>query len=653
VRLAPILVVLSLTAALPVTAQSPVGAHRLTARTPAGAEADVTLRVEPGDGAGYRVERRVTWADGSPGGVYVGTATREGDRLVVTYAEAIGLSGALGGDDAGPALPGEYALTAAGLEGWSEGHDRGGAVVRFTETPAPPAPDGGSAAPPDAPGSALPELSGELVLEAPRPGVYVAGQRTPAAVVPADARLEVSGPARLDGRELVLEAPGVVALTARYGEEAVRVELDVVAAEVAEVVVLDALPIADAEPPHWAAPTGDEGEPAWEPAAIVRGRPLRLAVTLEAPRELTRPARVRLRGAADGVELAGEGRIAGASDGATIEVQSAGPLHPGVAVNALDVRWRVGEAPAGETALRVYTAVGPAVVNPLPRYSSEPDGRRVATRLHYELVCTWADGAREHVASGPESICERIDNAFRHHVHWVDYGEDGEHAPPIPHYPRTKPSWFFGAWDAATDPPSNYDDLPGQVVAGVREGSRIFYPPLSPGLGLTWRHQYFHYRNNFGWWLLDNPDYTGGRCNQQASMICDLFGTIGIEATVYYVERTGKGRASGRFMRRYYKPPDWSKYWNFHGMARARLGDGSYWIYDGSGSSPPRINGSEEDLFGLGGEVVERWSGWTYDGGLLKDGDPVPPSDRPTRYVGPDGALEPGAWRGVPLQPGE
>jgi len=290
----------------------------------------------------------------------------------------------------------------------------------------------------------------------------------------------------------------------------------------------------------------------------------------------------------------------------------------------------------GRTPLRVYPVLAPARDNPLPRYSSEPPGRRVATELHLELACGWADGATANVADGSDSVPYQLDNRVRHHVAWEDYGDDGEHAPVIPHYPEGARS------------PRNYDDLRGSVSRGQRSVSPLYYPPLEPDEDYE---RYRNYRNNFGWWVLDNPRYTGGRCNQQASLICDVFGTVGIEAHVYYIERWGRGKRSGRGMRRFYKSSRSSKSWNFHGVVRATLGDGSRWIYDGSGSWPPRrINGSEEELFKVPeGTFVDHWNPWKYDDTRR----PVPEDDRPTRYVGQSGAVGPGDWRGVPIQPGE
>src|SRR5690606_12042879 len=92
------------------------------------------------------------------------------------------------------------------------------------------------------------------------------------------------------------------------------------------------------------------------------------------------------------------------------------------------------------------------------------------------------------------------------------------------------------AYAPGSAPPENYGDLPGRVSRGQRPVSSLYYPPLE----VTKPYEpYSHYQNNFGWQLLDNPTHTGGRCNQQASLFCEILGVLGIEAEVYYLQRVG------------------------------------------------------------------------------------------------------------------
>ena len=151
--------------------------------------------------------------------------------------------------------------------------------------------------------------------------------------------------------------------------------------------------------------------------------------------------------------------------------------------------------------------------------------------------------------------------------------------------------------------------------------------------------------------MLENPQYTGGRCNQQASLVADMFGTAGVPATVFYIERKGMGRETGKTMLRYFVSAESGKSWNFHGVAQVTLPDGRPWLYDGSGSRPPeRINGSPDEVLRNDGPFVKYWKGyWKY----YDSKEVVPETDWPTEYIGKTGRLEKGQWKGVPLQEGE
>lgn len=479
----------------------------------------------------------------------------------------------------------------------------------------------------------------------PDGGTYLVGQLVPVRFRPSDAGLEVlEGAAAITSNEagtfVRLEGPGKVVIRATRGgdETSAPSELTVVTAEPIEVTVADTIALEDAPPPHFARARGAAaGTHTWEPAAILKDRPLRLQVVLELGAALTRPTRARLVGTQGDLRLAGEVRLQGT--GASVVLASEGPLTDSVAVNALDLAWTLQPLPEGEvdpegvavaigtTPLRVYTLYRAPVDNPMPRYApSSRQGLPLRTKLHMELACAWAEGASQNVGGGPESIAYKIDNNYRNHVAWVDYGPDGEWAPPVPHYPK------------GTPPPLNYDDLEGYVFRGHRAQSYVYYPSADDPKPYA---DYRYYANNFGWWVLDNPTHTGGRCNQQASLICDVLGTVGIRAEVYYIERTAVGARSGRPLRRYYKSSRSTSVWNFHGQAEVQLEDGTRWLYDGTGSRPPdRINGRVDRLMAIPGPYIDYWQIPRYDdrqgGGWF-----APMWDWPD------------TWSGVPIQPGE
>ena len=177
----------------------------------------------------------------------------------------------------------------------------------------------------------------------------------------------------------------------------------------------------------------------------------------------------------------------------------------------------------------------------------------------------------------------------------------------------------------------NYRDLPSDWSvrsSGERGVSSLYYPPLEPKKPYE---EYENYRNNFGWNLVDNPTHTGGRCNQQASLVCDIVGTLGIKAQVHYLERTGRGKRTGRPVRNYFYAAGGSGPWNFHGIVRATMADGSEWLYDGSFSSPPnRLNGERAWAEAPGGPFLQKWGPWYYE----DYGGQVPADDVPTKWDG-------------------
>ncbi len=473
-------------------------------------------------------------------------------------------------------------------------------------------------------------LDTDLRILQPSPGVYLAGQqiRLEAAGTSPDKVQVVSGNAEISGRMLTLTGPGEIRIQIKSGDKiSLPVDFEAVQAEITRVTVLDTITIADAKPPHLKREFGAEAEDhEWEPAAILQDSQLRLRITLQAEKNLTAPAKVRIVGSEADFEIEEEVVVQSLQSGQEVELISSEALTDSIQVNTLDLEWALGpnkgQVKANMTPLRVYTVYAQPVDNPLPRYGpSQRQGHPLNTKLHFELVCTWAQGATKNIGNGNDSIGFKIDNAMRHHVAWKDYKNN---VPKIPHYPE------------GTAPPLNYSKIPGYVSGGRRPVSSLYYPSQGATAEVE---QYEHYRNNFGWWVLDNPIYAGGRCNQQASLICDLVGTIGMEAEVYYIERVGRGTISGRPVRRYYRSSRSAKSWNFHGQAKVKMADGTFWLYDGSGSSPPqRINGKVEELMAVPGPYIRYWEAWRYE-----DGDRrfAPTNDWPT------------TWRGVPIMENE
>lgn len=641
------------------------------------AEAQVLLR-RSADGS-YEVARAWTFtASGQPGPALAGSATvdqvrtrpaREGStawthrvRLQVELRRVAGAADRL------DALFGGAPLSAERYTGIYWVYDHGASLAGRVRLPGP---DGGStvlyetgersgdldddaplssddaadASGEEAAADASEDADGGPRLLFPDRGTYLVGQLVPVRFRPRDAGLEVlEGAAAITSSEagtfVRLDGPGKVVLRVTRGgdETSAPSELTVVTAEPIEVTVADTIALEDAPPPHFARARGAAaGAHAWEPAAILKDRPLRLQVVLELGAALSRPTRARLVGAHGDLRLAGEVRLQGS--GASVVLASEGPLTDAVAVHALDLAWTLQPLPEGEvdpegaavaigsTPLRVYTLYRAPVDNPMPRYaSSTRPGLALRTKLHMELACEWAAGASQNVGEGPESIAYKIDNNYRNHVAWVDYGEDGEWAPPVPHYPQ------------GTPPPLNYGDLEGRVYQGRRSQSYVYYPSADDPKPYA---DYRYYANNFGWWVLDNPTHAGGRCNQQASLICDILGTVGIRAEVYYIERTAVGARTGRPLRRYYKSSRSNSAWNFHGQAEVYLEDGTRWLYDGTGSRPPnRINGRVDRLMAIPGPYIDHWQIPRYDdqqgGGWF-----APMWDWPD------------TWTGVPIQPGE
>lgn len=446
---------------------------------------------------------------------------------------------------------GTYKISGNKIYGYYRGPDRSGAIVNRYET-------------------------GEKITDEPLPDATTAGGDT--------------GEPSADGGG---EAPATLA---DLGAKVVRVS------------VITDIDIVDAGDSQFEQPLGASAPTVQEPAAILKNTKLRLRVFLQGQRSPQQPLTARLTGTAGGRTLFSQDVVlSNLTAGQDVTLASTENLTNKVAINELNVEWKLDDVAAGTSPLRIYT------IHARPVHNISWDQRPLVTKRHLENACRWANGASQNIGQGNDSIAYQIDNQMRHYVHWDDMGNLN---PPVPDYPR----------NAAK--PLNYGDLPGYVSNGVRSISPLYYPPLEPRKDYE---EYTHYRMNFGWWVLDNPTHVGGRCNQQASLVCQIVGTVGIKGEVLYLERTGRGKRTGRPVRQYFYAQGGGGPWNFHGVALIDLDDGSQWIYDGSFSWPPRRkNGTREWAEDAGGPFIGSWADWYYE----DFGGKVPADDIPDRWEG-------------------
>ncbi len=393
------------------------------------------------------------------------------------------------------------------------------------------------------------------------------------------------------------------------GDDTTPAGLADLGAKVVRVSVITDIDITDAGDSQFEQALDAAAPTVQDPAAILKNEKLRLRVFLKGQRSPAQPLRARLTGAAGGRTLFSQdvtlSNLTGSGQDFTLA--STENLTNKVAINELNVEWKLDAVAAGTSPLRIYT------IHARPRNNVAWDNQPLVTKRHLENACRWANGASQNSGQGAESIPYQIDNQMRHYVH---NDELGNLKPAVPDY----------APGAAK--PLNYGDLGGWVSNGVRSISSLYYPPLEPDQDYE---NYTHYRNNFGWNLLDNPTHVGGRCNQQASLVCQIVGTVGIKGDVLYLERTGRGKRTGRPVRQYFYAQGGGGPWNFHGVALIDLDDGSQWIYDGSFSSPPRRkNGTREWAEDAGGPFIGSWADWYYE----DFGGKVPAEDRPDTWQG-------------------
>lgn len=366
------------------------------------------------------------------------------------------------------------------------------------------------------------------------------------------------------------------------------------------VEVVGSLPIADARAPHVAWSGANQEVSEEHPALILHNAPLKLMVRLFRGKGSGEGRLIcKIKDKSGAISKSLESKVDCSSFGKEdnfVEMQTADNLTEKVAVNELTLEFSI-EA-QGKThdlqklPLRVYTVHKTPVDNRVGRGSLP-----LVTKVHLEHACRWANGASENIGQGPKSIAHQIDNQMRHYVHPKDFGAHKDYATVY----------------KSDAKPVNYKDLPGYISGGLRSVSALYYPPLEVKHDYEKYHP--HYVNNFGWALLDNLTHTGGRCNQQAALICDILGTVGIKASVYYLQRTGKGKTTRRPVRQYFNCYAGGQYWNFHGIVKCEMGDGSFHMYDGSFSSPPnRKHGDEAWAIGERGPFIYSWEKhWKYE----------------------------------------
>lgn len=346
-----------------------------------------------------------------------------------------------------------------------------------------------------------------------------------------------------------------------------------------------------------------------EPIAMLKDKKLTIRLWVAAERNPTAAMDATLTGTAGGKVLFSKAVQLSSltGNGQEFSLESSEAVSAKVAINALDVAWKLNDVAIGNSALRVYTTLA------APIHNIDWDPTTTATKRHFENACRWANGASKGIGQGADSVPYQQDNQMRHYVH---PSELGNVVPVVPDYA------------ANAVKPKNYDDLDGWVSNGVRSISSLYYPPLEVSKPYE---EYENFRGNFGWQVLDNPNYVGGRCNQQASLVAAIVGTIGMKAKVHYLERTGRGKRTGRPVRNYFYAQGGGGPWNFHGVCLVDLSDGTQWIYDGSFSSPPnRKNGTKQWAENAGGPFVGSWADWYYE----DFGGKVPADDRPDTWNG-------------------
>ncbi len=371
--------------------------------------------------------------------------------------------------------------------------------------------------------------------------------------------------------------------------------------------VVDSIAIVDAKPPHltW---DPEQGKATREEAAfILHNQKLKLKVSLKEGSGNGEGTLVcEIKDKAGKIDKKAEAKIDKGQLGkpSSFTLETAENLTEIVSVHELKLKLSLdGEELAKDVPLRLYTGHKPPIKN--TQYDSHIPH---VSKVHVEMACRWANGASENIGEGPKSIAHQVDNQMRHYTHPQDWGGNPEYVS------------VYKPGDAV---PINYKDLPpkwgSKFSNGRRKVSSLYYPPLE--VKHDYEKYYPHYQGNFGWKLLDNPTHTGGRCNQQAGLICEILGILGIKASIYYLHRVGKGKKTNRPVRRYFNCYEGGQFWNFHGIVKTEMADGSFHMYDGSFSSPPnRKHGTEEWATGEKGPFIYKWEDyWKYEDFKMND----------------------------------
>lgn len=594
----------------------------------------VSLWITESDQGQHRIVRQVQDGSANPFTERGDARVLDSGILLVFFEAQEGVANALTG---GAVKPGKAAYLVRGdriyglyVDGAGQRSNERG--VRISDTPVPEDPaddddDGTDTDDDDDDGNDPPPISGDVRLDSPLNGhVVLAGSTVALELTPSNATLEIEGPAKQTDAGLVIEGPGAIKLTPKLADQVGQViELNAVACAVTKVEVTPYVDLGDE--PQFERPLGSDEAPAFkQPAVIQQGQPLELEVTFQAEASLSEAATVAVVAtSSSGLRLSGEATLENLERGVSVKLTSAEPLNEKVAINALELNWSVAGQSAGVSPLRVYTT------HLKPRKNVRNDRMPPASAIHFENACRWANGASKNIGQGAESIAHAVDNLMRHLVHPSE--QQGVEIA-VPDYA------------AGAEKPVNYDDLGGSIssTTGERSVGSLYYPPLEPDEDYE---KYTHYRNNFGWYLLENPTHTGGRCNQQAALVASILGTLGIEARIHYLERTGRGKQTGRPMRNYWYAQGGGGPWNFHGVCAVTMADGTEHLYDGSFSWPSasyaqwggRKNGSLEWAENQGGPFIqafrdEKGEIWYYE----DFGGRVPVADIP----------EDDALRGIP-----
>jgi transglutaminase superfamily protein len=337
--------------------------------------------------------------------------------------------------------------------------------------------------------------------------------------------------------------------------------------ELVSVTVLDAYAFSDQGRTHW-----ERGSEVTRPAAIVKDAKLRLSPTFAG----SPPEGLRAR--------IGDYELERDEAGAFV---SPLPVSASVGTRNLPVTWFVGEREIAKSPLRIHITYAKPLLSQLEA-------------RHLENACFWGRDAKSNDGS-KRGVSYRIAHQLSHFVHPAEHPSerlvlDYEPGAPVP---------------------ANYDLLDGDVLEGRRKPEFLYYPPFRP---LEPRQDLKNYRSNYGWRVLDNPDYPGGRCDMQASLLASVLQSVGIEARVHVVQRRARGKTSGRPMRQYFKGPQrWEERlsiepnslgWNFHAITEVVLDDGSSWYVDLAFFTEP---GTLRRVESEGGPIVRRWTRWLYD----------------------------------------